>query len=151
VGSFLGFLSSSTDLDICFCAAHCLDYCSFVLYSSVQFSHSILSDSLQRHGLQHARAPCPSPSPRVYSNSCPSSLWCHPTISSSVIPFSSHLQSFPASGSEVKSGSMIPLAPFLFLKIVLVIWSLLLPYIKLFFSNFVKHSLVILIGTALTL
>ena len=64
---------------------------------SVQFSCSIVSDSLWPHGLQHARPPCPSPTPRVYSNSCPLSWWCHPTISSSVVPFSSHLQSFPAS------------------------------------------------------
>ena len=55
--------------------------------------------TLQSHGLQHARPPCPSPTPGVYSNSCPLSQWCHPTISSSVIPFSSCLQSFPASGS----------------------------------------------------
>ena len=66
---------------------------------SVQFSCSILSESLQPHGLQHARLPCPSQTPRVYSNSCPLSWWCHPTISSSVIPFSSRLQYFPASGS----------------------------------------------------
>ena len=66
---------------------------------SVQFSHSAISDSLQPHGLQHARLPCPSPTPRACSNSCPSSQWCHPTISSSVIPFSSCLQSSPASGS----------------------------------------------------
>ena len=58
-----------------------------------------MSDSLLPHGLQHARPPCPSPTPRVYSNSCPLSWWCHPTISSSVVPFSSRLQSFPASGS----------------------------------------------------
>ena len=58
-----------------------------------------MSDSLWPHGLQHARPPCPSPTPRACSNSCPSSRWCHPTISSSVIPFSSYLQSFPASGS----------------------------------------------------
>ena len=58
-----------------------------------------MSDSLQCHGWQHARPPYPSPTPGVYSNSCPLSWWCHPTISSSVIPFSSHLQSFPASGS----------------------------------------------------
>ena len=57
-----------------------------------------MSDSLQSHGLQHTRLPCPSPTPRVYSNSCPSSQWCHPTISSSVVPFSLCLQSFPASG-----------------------------------------------------
>ena len=66
---------------------------------SVQSSHSVMSDSLWPQGLQHARLPCPSPTPRVYSNSCPSSQWCHPTISSSVVPFSSRLQSFPASGS----------------------------------------------------
>ena len=65
---------------------------------SVQLS-SITSDSLRPHGLQHARPPCLSPTPRVYSNSCPLSQWCHPTISSSVIPFSSCLQSFPALGS----------------------------------------------------
>ena len=66
---------------------------------SVQFSHSVMSDSLQPHVLQHTRAPCPSPTPGVYSNSCPLSWWYHPTISSSVVPFSSSLQSFPASGS----------------------------------------------------
>ena len=67
------------------------------------FSHSVMSDSLQPHGLQHARFLCPSPSPKVCSNSCPLSRWCHPTISSSVIPFSCHLQSFPASGSLLMS------------------------------------------------
>ena len=66
---------------------------------SVQFSRSVMSNSLRPYGLQHARPPCPSPTPRVDSNSCPLSRWCHPTISSSVIPFSSHFQSFPASGS----------------------------------------------------
>ena len=66
---------------------------------SVQFSHSVESDSLQIHGLQHARPPCPWLTSRVHSKSCPLSRWCHPTISASVIPFSSHLQSFPASGS----------------------------------------------------
>ena len=64
-----------------------------------QFSPSVMSDSLQPHGLQHARLPCPSPSPRVYSDSCPLSQWCHPSISSCIVPFSSHLHSFPASGS----------------------------------------------------
>ena len=63
------------------------------------FSHSIVSNSLQPYGLQHARPPCPSPTPGVHPNSCPSSRWCHPTISSSVVPFSSRLQSFSASGS----------------------------------------------------
>ena len=67
--------------------------------SSVQFSHSVVSIFLWPHGLQHARPPCPSPTPGVYSNSCPLSWWWHPTILSSVVPFSSHLQSFPASGS----------------------------------------------------
>ena len=65
---------------------------------SVQFSRSVVSDSLWLHGLQHARLPCPSPTPGIYSNSHPLSRWCHPTISSSVIPFS-HLQFFPESGS----------------------------------------------------
>ena len=64
-----------------------------------QFNHSVVSDSLRPHGLQHARLPCPSPTPGVYSNTCPLSWWCHPTISSSVVPFSFCLQSGPASGS----------------------------------------------------
>ena len=65
----------------------------------VQFSLSVVSNSLRPHGLQHARPPCPSPTSGVYSNSCPLSRWCHPAISSSVVPFSSCPQSFPASGS----------------------------------------------------
>ena len=68
-------------------------------FSSVQFSRSVVSDSLQPHESQHARPPCPSPTPGVYSNSCPSTRWCHPAIWSSVIPFSSCPQSLPASGS----------------------------------------------------
>ena len=75
------------------------------LFSSVQFSHSVVSDSLRPHESQHARPPCPSPTPRACSNSCPSSQWCHPTISSTVIPFFSCVQSFPASGS-------FPMSPF---------------------------------------
>ena len=67
--------------------------------SSVQFSHSVVSDSLWPHELQHTRPPCPSPTPRIYPNSCPSSQWCHPAISSSVVPFSSCPQSLPASES----------------------------------------------------
>ena len=67
--------------------------------SSVQFSHWVMSDSLWPHEPQHARPPCPSPTPGVHPNSCPLSRWCHPTISSSVILFSSYLQSFPESGS----------------------------------------------------
>ena len=66
------------------------------LQFSVQFSHSVVSDSLWPHELQHTRPPCPSPTPRVYLNSCPLNRWCHPAISSSVIPFSSCPQSFPA-------------------------------------------------------
>ena len=86
---------------------------------SVQFSRSVLSDSLWSHGLQHVRLPCPSPTPGACSNSRPSSWWYHPAISSSVIPFSSCLQSFPASGSfpmiflvwknEIKKGSIKPI------------------------------------------
>ena len=81
-------------------AATNISFCSKSLkFSSVQFSCSVISDSLQPHELQHARPPCPSPAPRVYSNSVTLSQWCHPTISSSVFPFSTCLQSFPASGS----------------------------------------------------
>ena len=79
-----------------------LSPCLFNLYAeftSVQFSHSVVSDSLGPHESQHARPPCPSQTPRVYSNPCPSIWWCHPNISSSIIPFSSCLQSLPASGS----------------------------------------------------
>ena len=72
---------------------------TYLNISSVQFSHSVMSNSLQPHEPQHARRPCPSPTPRVHPNSCPLSQWCHPTISSYVIPFSSCPQSFPALGS----------------------------------------------------
>ena len=74
---------------------------------SVQFSHSVMSNSLWPHGLQQARPPCPSPTPRVNSNSCPLSQYCHPTSSSSVVPFSSCLQSFLISGSFQMSGYMV--------------------------------------------
>ena len=70
-----------------------------LLVYDLPFSHSVVSNSLWPHGPQHARAPCPSPTPRVYSNSCPLSQWCHPTILYSLVLFSSCLQSFPASGS----------------------------------------------------
>ena len=76
------------------CIASCL-----ILLTNLQFSCLVVSDSLQPHGLQHARLPCPLPIPRACSNLCPSRQWCHPTISSSVVPFSSWFQSFPASGS----------------------------------------------------
>ena len=79
-----------------------VNYCTVLLYfsryCSVQFS-SVMSDFLWPHGLQHARLPCPSPTPGACLNSCPLNRWCHPTITSSVVPFSSHFQSFPASGS----------------------------------------------------
>ena len=71
----------------------------YLANSSVQFSRSVVSDSLRPHEPRHARPPCPSPTPGVYSKSCPLCRWCHPTILSSVIPFSSCPQSFPASGS----------------------------------------------------
>ena len=73
------------------------------MLSSVQFSHSVMYDSLRPHEPQHTRPPCPSPTPSVYPNSCPLSRVCHPTISPSVNPFSSCLQSFPASGSFLMS------------------------------------------------
>ena len=81
------------------------DLCTLNLQkcSSVQLGCSVVSDSLWPYGLQHASPLCPSPTPGAYSNSCPWSRWCHPTISSSVIPFSSHLQSFPALGSFSRS------------------------------------------------
>ena len=82
-----------------------LIYLSQLSFSSVQFSYSVMSDSSQPHGLQHTRLPCPSPTPVACSNSCPLSWWCHPTIWSSAILFSSSLQSFPASGSY-------PITPF---------------------------------------
>ena len=77
---------------------------TFIAHFSVsqsinQFSYLVMSNSLQPHGMQHARLPCPSPTPGAHSNSCPLSRWCHPTISSSVVPFTSQLQSFTASGS----------------------------------------------------
>ena len=74
-------------------------FCFSCLFSSVQFGGSVVSESLRPHELQHARPPCPSPNPGVHPNPCPSSRWCHPAISSSVVPFSSCPQSFPVSGS----------------------------------------------------
>ena len=91
------------DLNRCFFAKKTCRRSSSV--QLVQFSHSVASDSLWPHGLQHTRSPCPSPTPGAYSNSCRSSRWCHPTISSPVVPFSFHLQSFSASGS-------VPVSPF---------------------------------------
>ena len=78
------------------CSVHCRMFHS--LYPLVQFSRSVVSNSLQPHGLQHTGLPCPSPTPGACSNSCPLSWWCYPTISSSAVPFSSHLQSFQHQG-----------------------------------------------------
>ena len=78
---------------------HLTAFNHLLLFSSVPFSRSVKPDSLRPHESQHARPPCPSPTPRVHPNPCPLSRWCHPTISSSVIPFSFHPQSFSASGS----------------------------------------------------
>ena len=85
----------------------------FFFFEGVQFSGSVKSNSLQPHRLQHARLLCPSPTPRACSNSCPSSWWCHPTISSSVVPFSSCLQTCPASGSFPMSSSLYQVAKIL--------------------------------------
>ena len=102
-----GFKNTKHQNLLCLCFHNLLKTFRFKRYSmhvdlashSVQFSHSVMSNSLQPHGLKHARLPCPSPTPRACSNSCPSSQWWHPTIPSSVIPFSSWLQSFLASQS----------------------------------------------------
>ena len=85
--------------------SHVIEHCRTISnnkileFASVQVSHSVMSNSFQLHALEHARLPCLSPAPGACSNSCPASWGCHPTISSSVLPFSSCLQSFPASGS----------------------------------------------------
>ena len=92
------FLTQGSNPDLPQNLAHSKCYIRILL-----FSHSVVSDSFQPHGLQHARLPCPSPSPRACLNSCPLSQWCHSTISSSVVPFSSCLQPFPASGSFLMS------------------------------------------------
>ena len=81
------------------------------------FSGSVVSDSMPSHGLQHARLPCPSPSPRACSNSCPLSRWCHPTILTSVVSFSSRLRSFPASGSFLMSQLFVSVAKVLELQL----------------------------------
>ena len=92
-----------SEFAICFSCLHpkatILHFSPLFAFLSVQFSHSVMSDSSRPHELQHARPPCPSPTPGVHPNPCPLSQWCHPTISSSVILFSSCPQSFPASGS----------------------------------------------------
>ena len=94
---FLTFTSSKIFQGCLLCA--CTGLVLAVSVRSVQFSRSVVSHSLWPHELQHARPPCPSPTPEVYSNSYPLSWWCHPTISSSFVPFSSCTQSFPVLGS----------------------------------------------------
>ena len=96
------------------CASFMQSHCSNAPGTlQVQFSLSVLFSSLLPHGLQHARLPCPSPIPEACTNSCPLSQWCHPTISSSVVPSSSCLQSFPASGSWSFSFSISPFSEYL--------------------------------------
>jgi len=95
-GNFL--VNSGGFINVTISVLFCL-FSDFFFQGSVQFSYSVVSDSLQPHELQHTRPPCPSPTPGVHSNSCPSSRWCHPAISSSVVPFSSCPQSLPASES----------------------------------------------------
>ena len=96
-------MSSQVIYNLSPCLLHGKPFLAFQLssvqFSRVQFSCSVVSDSLQPHEMQHSRPPCPSPSPRVHPNPCPLIRWCHPTISSSIVPFSFCLQSSPASGS----------------------------------------------------
>ena len=96
-GSYLVFKIMNCSLWTC--SKSLMPYSIQFINNSVQFSRSVVSDSLRPHESQHARPPCPSPTPGVHPESRPSSQWCHPAISSSVVPFSSSLQSFPASGS----------------------------------------------------
>ena len=94
------FFSVSTNVSVLLCLFSFLSFRLHIHFlSSVQFCLSVMSDSLRPHESLHARPPCPSPTPGVHPNPCPLSQWCHPTISSSVVPFSSCSQSFPASGS----------------------------------------------------
>ena len=116
-------------------------------FSSVHFSLSVVSDSLPPHDSQQARPPCPSPTPRVHSNPCPSSQWCHPTISSSVVPFSSCPQSLLASGSFPMSqlfawgGQSIGVSASASVLLINLLTCLLLVYLYcLFYPDFVLVS-----------
>ena len=100
---FLYFFTLIAEEGFLISPCYSFELCIQIRLSSVQFSHSVVSDSLRPHELQHARPPCPSQTPGFYSNSCPSSRWWHPAISSSVVPFSSCPQSLPASGSFPKT------------------------------------------------
>ena len=104
VGDLKAYLPCSWKLSSLYVNYFCLFVCFYLTsVQSVQFSRSVVSDSLRPHESQHTRPLCPSPTPGVYPNSCPSSQWCHPTISSSVVPFSSCPESLPASGSFLMS------------------------------------------------
>ena len=102
-----------------------------LMFSSVQFSRSVVPDSLQPHELQHTRPPCPSPTPRVHSDSCPLIPWCHPATSSSVVPFSSCPQSLPASESFPMSqlfawgGQSTGVSAFVSLKCIIAKWKVI--------------------------
>ena len=98
---------------VCYLEFICDPLCSVSLTPSVQFSCSVMSDSLQTHGLQHARLPCPSQTPGAYSNSCPSSWWCYPTISSSFVPFSLTPCSLFITKQGVSPSLPFPLLPLL--------------------------------------
>ena len=102
-GNFFWFMLSAFYLNLPKLTKITIKFSSRSSIVFIQFSLSVMSNSLWTHGLQHNRLPCPTPTPRACSNSCPLSQGCHPTISSSVIPFSSCLQSFPASGSFPES------------------------------------------------
>ena len=110
-----------------------------------QFSHSVMSDSLWPHGLQHARLPCPLPTPGAYSNWCPSSQWCHPTVSSSVVPFSSHLQPFPDQGLLQWVSSLHQVAKLL--EFQLQHWSYSSEYSRLIFFRMDCLDLLAVQGT----
>ena len=105
---FIVFFSSDWLFFVLCWSSHYVPLFFSQVQSVSKFNHSVVSNSLRPQGLQHARPPCPSPTPGIYSNSCPLSQWWHPTLSSSVIPFSSRLQSFPASGS-VSNESDLPI------------------------------------------
>ena len=114
-----------------------------ISFSSVRFSRSVVSDSMPPHELQHARPPCPSPTPGVHSNSCPSSQWCHPAISSSVVPFSSCPQTLPASESFPMSQLYSAIKKNTF-ESVLMRWMKLEPIIQSEVSQKEKHQYSIL-------
>ena len=112
----------------------------FLLIHLLLFSRSVTSDSLRPHGLQHTKLPCPSPAPGACSNSCPLSRWCHPTISSAVVRFSSCLQSFPASESFLMSGHQV--AQVLALQLQHLTSSVLLCFKKILYWKYFHKILI---------